>query len=200
MFASLHETTFLCNVQLKNITSALIIGLIDGIRSPLILAATMTFLHITQQRFQWVFAIYLMASAVILGLGHWFTLRSENKSATGETYQKEKEIYQNIGIGKQDDDTPQRKPEFVSNTISPALRVSFFFLAGGFLVFLPYLFLQPIEKALFVSLLICIPVLLFCAVAKARYYKVPLAMEIVRTTLLTVVAIGLIYGIIKFLG
>ncbi|MFN5134996.1 MAG: VIT1/CCC1 transporter family protein [Chitinophagaceae bacterium] len=187
-------------MQSRNITSSVIIGLIDGIRSPLILAATMTFLHITQQRFQWVFAIYLMASAFILGLGHWFTLRSENKSATGEALQKEKEIHQNIGLGKQNDDTLQRKTEFVSNTISPALRVSFFFLAGGIFVYLPYLFLQPMEKALLVSLLISLPVLLFCAVAKARYYKVPAAMEIVRTMLLTVVAIGLIYAIIKFLA
>lgn len=199
-FAPLRETAFLCNVHSKNLTSSLIIGLIDGIRSPLILAATMTFLHITQQRFHWVFAIYLMVSAVILGLGHWLTLRSENKSATGEALQKEKEIFQNIGIGKHDDDTPQRKPEFVSNTISPSILVSFFFLAGGILVYLPYLFLQPMEKALLVSLLICIPVLLFCAVAKARYYKVPATMEIVRTTLLTIVAVGLIYSIIKFLA
>jgi VIT1/CCC1 family predicted Fe2+/Mn2+ transporter len=183
----------------KNITSSLIIGLIDGIRSPLILAATMTFLQISQQRFQWVFAIYLLLSAFILGLGHWFTIRSENRSATGETLQKEKEIYQNIGLTIEEGGTPHRQPEFTKNTLAPSIRVGIFYLLGGTLVFLPFLLFLPLEKALLISLSISLPLLSFCAFAKARYYKVPVAMEMVRTTLLPFIAIGLIYGILQFL-
>jgi len=186
-------------VQSKNITSSLIIGLIDGIRSPLILAATMTFLQISQQLFQWVFAIYLMVSALILGLGHWFTIRSENRSATGETLQKEKEIYQNIGLTIEDDGTQHHQPEFTNDAITPSLRVGVFYLSGGGLVFFPFLLFTPLEKALLISLSISLPLLSVCAFAKARYYKVPVAMEMVRTTLLPFIAIGLIYGILQFL-
>jgi VIT1/CCC1 family predicted Fe2+/Mn2+ transporter len=181
----------------KNITSSLIIGLIDGIRSPLILTATMTFIKISQERFQWVFAIYLPVSALILGLGHWFTLKSENKSATGEALEKEREIYQNIGLPLQDEDHPQRHPEYVSDTINPSLRVTLFYLAGGIFVFLPFLLTTPLEKALFIALLISLPVLAVCSFVKARFYKVALGMEIVRTTLLPFVAIGLIYGMLQ---
>lgn len=186
-------------MQTKNITSSLIIGLIDGIRTPLILAATMTFLHISQQRFQWVFAVYLLISAVVLSLGHWFTIRSENKSATGEALQKEKEIYQNIGLSVEDDDSTHRQPEFTKDALTPSLRVGLFYLVGGMLVFLPFLLLAPLEKALLISLVLSLPLLAVCAFAKARYYKVPVAMEIVRTTLLPFIAIGLIYAILQIL-
>lgn len=184
-------------MQSKNITFSLIIGLIDGIRSPLILAATMTFIKISQERFQWVFAIYLPVSALILGLGHWFTLKSENKSATGEALQKEREIYQKIGLPVQDEDHPQRQPEYVPDTFNPSLRVALFYLAGGILVFLPFLFTAPLEKSLLIALLISLPVLTVCSLVKARFYKVAAGMEIVRTTLLPFVAIGLIYGMLQ---
>jgi VIT1/CCC1 family predicted Fe2+/Mn2+ transporter len=184
-------------VQSKNSISSLIIGLIDGIRSPLILAATMSFLHISPSRFQWVFAVYLLASAFVLGLGHWFTIRSENKSSTGEALQKEKEIYQTIGLNIEDDTAPQRKPEFTHNALTHALRVGLFYLLGGVFVFIPFLLVSPIEKALLISLSICIPVLVICGYAKARYYEVNTGMEIVRTTALPIIAIGLLYGIIK---
>jgi VIT1/CCC1 family predicted Fe2+/Mn2+ transporter len=184
-------------VQSKNITSALIIGLIDGIRSPLILAATMSFLHISSPNFQWVFAVYLLVSAFVLGLGHWLTIRSENKSATGEALQKEKEIYQTIGLSIEDDNNAQRKPEFTHNALTHALRVGLFYLLGGAFVFIPFLLVSPIEKALLISLSICIPVLAICGYAKARYYKVNTSMEIIRTTALPIIAIGLLYGITK---
>jgi VIT1/CCC1 family predicted Fe2+/Mn2+ transporter len=184
----------------KNITSSLIIGLIDGIRSPLILAATMTFLQIEPQRFQWVFAIYLPVSAFILSLGHWLTIRSENKSATGEALQKEKEIYQNIGLVVEDDGLPQRQTQFTTNAITPSLRVGLFYLSGGIFVFLPFLLLAPLEKALLVSLIMSLSLLTICAFVKARYYKVPITLEIVRTTLLPVIAISLLFSIIRFLG
>jgi VIT1/CCC1 family predicted Fe2+/Mn2+ transporter len=183
----------------KNITSSLIIGLIDGIRSPLILAATMTFLQIEPQRFQWVFAIYLPVSAFILSLGHWLTIRSENKSATGEALQKEKEIYQNIGLRIEDDESTHREPEFTKDALTPSIRVGFFYLVGGILVFLPFFLLSPLEKALLISLSISLQLLALCAFTKARFYKVPLAMEMVRTTLLPIIAISLIYGIVQFL-
>lgn len=181
----------------KNIISSLIIGLIDGIRSPLILAATMTFIKVSQERFQWVFVIYLPVSALILGLGHWFTLKSENKSATGEALQKEKEIYQNIGLLLQDEDHPHRQPEYVSDTINPSLKVALFYLIGGILVFLPFVLTTPLEKALLIALLMSVPVLTICSFIKARFYKVAAGMEIVRTTLLPFVAIGLIYGMLQ---
>lgn len=160
----------------------------------------MTFIKVSQERFQWVYGIYLLASAVVLGLGHWFTLRSENRSATGETLQKEKEIYRNIGLTVQNDDKAHRQPDFITDTMTPALRVGLFFLTGGILAGLPFLLVQPMEKALLVSLMINLPVLTCCSIAKARYYKVPVGMEIVRTTLLTIIAIGLIYGIVKSLA
>ncbi|WP_407520319.1 VIT1/CCC1 transporter family protein [Lacibacter sp. MH-610] len=184
-------------MQSKNIISSLIIGLIDGIRSPLILAATMTFIKISQEWFQWVFAIYLPVSALILGLGHWLTLKSENKSATGEALQKEREIYQNIGLPVQDEDHPQRQPEYITDTINPSIRVALFYLVGGILVFLPFLFTAPLEKALLIALLISVPVLTICSFVKARFYKVAAGMEIVRTTLLPFLAIGLIYGMLQ---
>lgn len=187
-------------MQSQNITSSLIIGLIDGIRSTLILAATMTFLQISQQRFQWIFAVYILISSLILAFGHWFTIRSENRSATGEALQKEKEIYQNIGLTIEDDDTPHRQPQFTQDAITPSIRVGLLYILGGVLVFLPFLFFAPFEKALLLSFSICIPLLAICGYAKAMYYKVPVAMEIIRTTLLPIIAISLLYGIIKLLA
>jgi type III secretory pathway component EscR len=187
-------------VQSKNIISSLIIGLIDGIRSPLILAATMTFIPVAPELFKWIFTVYLFVSAVIMGLGHWLTLKSENRTASGEAFQKEKEIYQNIGLDLQDDSTTQRVPAFTQDAITPCIRVGSFYLTGGLLVFLPFLLFTPIEKALFISLIISFPLLAICAFAKARFYKVPIVMEVVRTTLLPFIAIGLIYGIIQLLA
>jgi VIT1/CCC1 family predicted Fe2+/Mn2+ transporter len=186
-------------VQSKNITSSIIIGLIDGIRSPLILAATMSFLHVAQQNFQWIFTVYLLMSAIILSIGHWFTIRSENKSATGEALQKEKEIYQNIGLTIEEYPTEHRKPEFMHHSLASALRVGLFYLLGGTLVFIPFLLVVPIEKALLISLSICLPVLAVCGFAKARFYKISAGQEIIRTAALPVIAIGLLYVIIKLL-
>lgn len=157
----------------------------------------MTFIKVSQERFQWAFGIYLPVSALILGLGHWLTLKSENKSATGEALQKEREIYQNIGLPVQDEDHLQRQPEYVPDTLTPSLQVALFFLAGGILVFLPFLLTAPLEKALLLALLISLPVLTVCSFVKARFYKVAAGMEIVRTTLLPFIAIGLIYGILQ---
>jgi VIT1/CCC1 family predicted Fe2+/Mn2+ transporter len=65
-------------------------------------------------------------------------------------------------------------------------------------VLLPFLLFTPVEKALLIALVVSLTVLFICGYAKARYYKVPAAMEIVRTALLPVVAIGILYGIIQF--
>lgn len=173
--------------------------MIEGIRSPLILAATMTFIHISQHRFQWIFMAYLLVSAIIFSLGHWFTLKSENKSSTGEALLREKQLLQHLDIKLSDDAELHRKPEFVIDKLRPSLRVGVFFLAGGFLVLLPFLLLKPMEKGLLAAMIISIPVLIMCSVTKARYYNVSVPMEIVRTSLLTFLTIGLIYGIIRLI-
>jgi VIT1/CCC1 family predicted Fe2+/Mn2+ transporter len=186
-------------VQSKNITSSYIIGLIDGIRSPLILAAAFTFLQISYLNFLWVFAVYLFVSAIILSMGHWLTIRSENRSATGEALQKEKEIYQNIGLQIEEENTPHRKPEFTKDAVSPSISVGIFYLLGGALVLLPFLFFKPAEKSLLLSMAICFPILAICGYAKARYYNANSVLEMMRTALLPFIAIGLIYGILQFL-
>lgn len=183
--------------QARSIRLPVIIGLIDGLRSPLILAATMTFLHIQQNRFQWVFAAFLLASTVILGLGHWFTLKSENQSATGEALEKEKQLFKNLDIQIDDATTIHRKAEYVEDKLTPSIRVGTFFLLGGSWVLLPFCIFTPMEKALLFALITSIPALILCAIIKARYYKAAVMMEIIRTALLPVIAIGLLYCILQ---
>ena len=181
----------------KNIITSLIIGLIDGIRNPLILAAAMTFLGTTPYIFNRVFLISLLASALILALGHWLTIRSENRSATGEALQKEQKIYHNIGLEMEDESALQRKPQFITDALTPSLQVGLFYLLGGLLVYLPFLFPISFQKAFTYSLILSILLLLLCGFAKARYYGVNPWMEGIRTTLLPLIAIALIYGILK---
>jgi VIT1/CCC1 family predicted Fe2+/Mn2+ transporter len=184
-------------VQSKNIISSLIIGLIDGIRNPLIFAGIMTLLLFPKQRFDWVFLLFVVCSGCVMALGHWFTIQSENKSATGESLQKEKEIYQNIGLKIQDETEPARKPDFVSNAVTPSLQVGFFYLLGGLIVYIPFLVFSPLQKAMIISICISTILLLICGYAKARYYRVNPWMEALRTTLLPLIVIGLAYGILK---
>jgi VIT family len=192
-----NSAFFACMQSPKNITSSLIIGLIDGIRNPLILAGTMTLLNVPQQTFKWVYILFVLFSGCIMALGHWFTIRNENKSATGEALQKEKEIYQNIGLKIENETELQRKPAFVNDAVTPSVQVGLFYLLGGIIVYIPFLLFSPFQKALVFSLSISMMLLLICGFIKARYYRVNPWMEAIRTTLLPLIAIGLVYAILK---
>ncbi len=180
------------------IPSSFIIGFIDGVRLPFILLCFLTLYGESAKSIQHVLFYFIPFIAVLLATGHWLTIKSENKAATGERQLKEEQIQKNIGVD------PVRPKDFQQQSFGLIVKpfqyvagVGFFVLIGGLLVILPLLFTGNTQLSFLLTAIIVFVILFVAGFIKGKYYNVNPLAEAFRTSIIPFIALGLAYGLTK---
>jgi hypothetical protein len=175
-----------------------IIGFIDGIRLPLILLSFLTLFEQESRTIQIVIFCFIPFVAILLALSHWFTIKNENRVATGEQQRKEKKMYKNIGLeaGWLDEFLPQQHP-FITNAFQYMLNVALFAIIGGLLAMMPLLVTGDAQGSFLFTVAGACTMLLIAGFVKGKYYNASPLAEAFRTTIVPLILLGIAYGLTK---